>query len=195
MQRRLRAALYRFDCPPPESIGEYALEFLVDPERREIAEHLLGCAECAEELLTLREFLATNPAMPGPARLGTWGRMFATLFTPNPRLTPSLTRGEDRGTSVEYQSGPIRIIVGTVAAPRHGSVAVDGLILHEAAAPDVVAGCHVALLACDAPVHTTRTDDLGNFTFESVATGTYALEIHVAEEVVVIEDLDLGGKS
>ena len=36
-QQRLRRILYRFDCPAPLAIGEYAMDLLEEPERAEIA--------------------------------------------------------------------------------------------------------------------------------------------------------------
>jgi hypothetical protein len=140
----------------------------------------------------LREFIRTDPALPNPSRVGAWRRAFATLLTPSRHLATSVVRGGEPRDSAEYRAGPIRVVLGPLAARRRGMFALDGLVLHDAAAPDAVAGREVMLFAADVPVHATRTDDLGNFAFESVAAGGYTLEIHLDAEVVVIENLLLG---
>jgi hypothetical protein len=49
-QARLLGILYRFDCPPALSIGEYALDLLERPACTDLAWHLLQCPLCAAEL-------------------------------------------------------------------------------------------------------------------------------------------------
>jgi hypothetical protein len=190
-ERRLHLALYRFDCPAPQAIGDYMLDVLVEPDRRHLAEHVLGCADCAEDLHSLREFVAADPPLPKPSTVANWRRALATLLAPGPQVAPSLARGNTRGGSCEYRAGPIGVVLGTVAASRRGTVTVDGLLVDDTAASDAVADCEVKLIKPGQAVHTTRTDDLGNFAFDSVAVGVYTLEIRVADQVVAIEDLSL----
>ena len=59
-QERLLGILYRFDCPAPLAIGEYAMDILEEPERAEVAIHVLECALCAAELNASRAFLTTD---------------------------------------------------------------------------------------------------------------------------------------
>ncbi len=191
VQNGLRAALYRFDCPPPQAIGEYTLDFLIEPNRRLVAQHVLGCLECADELKVLRVFLASDPPPPALTVQERWRRVFATLVLPARRVAASTTRGSPGASGFEYRAGPIRVVLGAVPAHRRGTVGLDGLVLHDTAAPDAVAGRDVTLSADGVQVHGSRTDDLGNFAFEMVATGVYRLEIHLADEVVVIDDVEL----
>jgi len=190
VQHQLRVALYRFDCPPPQTIGDYGLDLLVDPDRRLLAQHVVDCAECARELTSLRVFLATetSPALGAKDLLR---RVLATLLIPTRGGAPFLARGSERPSGLEYRAGPIRVVLGVVPARRRGTVALDGLVLHDTAAADAVAGRDVTLFADDVQVSSTQTDDLGNFAFDAVAVGTYQLEIHFADEVVVIDCLDL----
>jgi len=186
---QLRAALFRFDCPSPFAIGEYALDSLIDPERRLLAEHVLGCADCAGELQTFREFLATKAPTPKSA----WPKVFATLFTPSRQPQLSALRGDARHASAEYHAGPVHVILGALPTRRRGAVTIDGLVLHDAS-PESVAGRQITLAAAeDEPLATTRTDDLGNFGFDEIAAGTYRLEIHFDDELVVIQRLTFGG--
>jgi hypothetical protein len=53
LERALRKALYRFDCPTALGIGEFYLGVL-EPERmRGIQQHLLGCPACSCEVRAL----------------------------------------------------------------------------------------------------------------------------------------------
>jgi hypothetical protein len=183
----LRAALYRFDCPSPQAIGEYALNLLRDPERHQLAAHALACDECAEELRGLREFLATDP--PVAERLP-WRRVLAAFFPPAPGFAAGPVRGDPRGTSSEYHAGAVHIVLGTLPAHRRNTFALDGLVLHDLT-PGAVACLDVRLLANDLPVQTTRTDELGNFAFDTVTAGTYQLEIEFVDEVLVIQNVTL----
>ena len=186
----LQAALFRFDCPSTLTIGQYALELFVDPERRLVAEHLLNCAACSGELQTLRQFLASDPPtlQPRPHPLS---RVFAKLALPVSQLATSPLRGDARESSTEYAAGPIHIVLGALPAGRRGTLALDGLLLHDTS-PDAVAGCDVTLIAADVPEYITQTDELGNFAFDAVAAGTYQLEIHIADQDVVIQNLTFG---
>jgi hypothetical protein len=63
-ERTLRARLDRLDCPGPQAIGEYELDLLSAAERTSLAAHLAACPRCADELRTLREFLADDGGSP-----------------------------------------------------------------------------------------------------------------------------------
>jgi hypothetical protein len=183
----LHAALYRFDCPSPLTIGDYTLDYLRDPDRRELAEHMLGCAECADELRRLREFLNSDPPAASPHP---WRQVVAALLPRVSAFAPSPARGSAGEASSEYHAGPVHVVLGTLPARRRGMLALDGLVLHDAA-PGEAAERTVTLHSEELPVQTTRTDDLGNFAFDTVAAGTYRLEIAFADEVVVIQNVTL----
>jgi hypothetical protein len=189
-QQRLRGILYRFDCPSPLTIGEYVLDLLEMRPRMELARHVLECGACDEELTTVRAFLATEPSMP---TAGAWyqvKRVVASLLTPTARPAFGMVRGSERSVGAEYRAGPIKIVIGAVPGRRRGTVSVDGLILHDSAPSDALVNREVMLLdTAQLKVHLTRTDDLGSFAFEDVAAGNYSIEVTLAEEVVVVEDV------
>jgi hypothetical protein len=183
----LRSVLFRFDCPSTLTIGHYALELFVDPERRLVAEHLLDCTPCAGELQILRQFLSSEP-QPRPHP---FSRVFAKLALPVSQLALSPLRGDARQSSTEYDAGPVHIVLGPLPAGRRGTLALDGLLLHDTS-PDAVADCDVTLIATDLPVYATQTDDLGNFAFDAIAPGTYQLEIRIDDRDVVVPNLTFG---
>jgi hypothetical protein len=193
-QRRLRRILYRFDCPSALTIGEYVLD-LTDPfTRTQTARHVLECSLCEDELKTARAFMATDLVAPAP---GVWQglrRVVASFITPVAEVMAyGMARGSEPGGS-QYRAGPVKIVVGSGPGTGPSTASVDGLLLHDFAPPEALADREVALLdTARVQDHVTRTDDLGGFAFEDVASGTYTLEVSLSDEVVVVEDLRVGG--
>jgi hypothetical protein len=194
-QQGLRRILYRFDCPPPLTIGEYVLDLLGALPRTEVARHVLDCSLCDEELTVARAFLATDLVVPTSGAWHELRRVFASLLKPAARPAYGMTRGGEPSGGWEYRAGPVKIVVGAVRGKRRGTISVDGLILHDYAPPESLADREVTLSQTaqpQLPVQTTRTDDLGSFAFEDVVSGTYRLEVTFTEEVIVVEDVHVG---
>jgi hypothetical protein len=55
-------------------------------------------------------------------------------------------------------------------------VRLDGLLLHDAG-DSAACDCELTLFQGDQPLHSTRANDYGGFTFEAVAIGMYRLKI------------------
>ncbi|MBV9358496.1 MAG: zf-HC2 domain-containing protein [Chloroflexi bacterium] len=53
LERALRSALYRFDCPPPLTLGEFYLGLLDPTWDRTVDEHLRACPACSGEVRAL----------------------------------------------------------------------------------------------------------------------------------------------
>jgi hypothetical protein len=73
MELRLSEKLYRWDCPPSQTLGEYQLGLLDQQQAALVKNHLRTCLHCAAEAATLTEFLAHDPwlveqAQPSPQR-------------------------------------------------------------------------------------------------------------------------------
>jgi anti-sigma factor RsiW len=92
LSRRLGSLLYRFDCPPPHRLGEMEFGGLADDERLALARHVADCARCADELRTLRTFMADEP-VPGPSLFARVQRVVATLVEPAGGLAYDALRG------------------------------------------------------------------------------------------------------
>src|SRR5579863_1973761 len=90
LDRQLRRRLGRVDCPPPQTLGEYQLDFLAPAERQAVAAHLVECPRCADELRVLRAYLADELPAPAPSPVETslraLRRIAATLVSPAPGL-------------------------------------------------------------------------------------------------------------
>ncbi len=183
LEQELRRSLYRFDCPDPHALGEYELDVLDPTERTRIAAHIVECDECRGDLATLRAYLAapTPVTQPVVERLR---RIVANLFVPTPGLAYGGLRGSSDTTARIYVAGEVTISIAPGASP--GSLI--GLIV----APQPVEGRGVRLLPRQGGPRQTTVDDLGNFLVEGLEPGLYALEIELADGVLVIEELQVG---
>src|SRR6266536_5903792 len=56
-EQSMRSALYRWDCPTPQTIADYHLGRPSAEEQRAIVRHLETCARCSEELAELVLFM------------------------------------------------------------------------------------------------------------------------------------------
>ena len=201
--RRLQGRLFRFACPPSHRLGEYELGVVSPEERTAIAAHVVECPRCTAELRTLRDFLAgdlvAGLADPAPGPVERLRRVVASVMAPRPGAGYAGLRGTaaaDAGTRT-YQAGDVSISLSTAPAARRGWLSLSGLLWREDAEGEVAGGT-VALLGAgdETPAaragQTTEIDELGNFTFDEVEPGAYRLEVTLGDQVVVIDDLQIG---
>jgi anti-sigma factor RsiW len=200
--RRLQGRLFRFECPPSHHLGEYELGVVSPEQRTAIAAHVVECPLCTAELRTLRDFLAgdlvAGLADPAPGPVERLRRVVATVLAPRPAGAYAGLRGAaaDTGTRT-YQAGDISISLSTAPVGRRGWLSLSGLIWRENVDGEV-AGSAVALIGVEddvrtaQPGQTTEMDELGNFTFDEVDPGAYRLEVTLGDQIVVIDDLQLG---
>jgi hypothetical protein len=182
-EQQLRRSLYRFDCPEAHALGEYALDLVDASERTRIAAHIVECDECQAELATLRDYLAAPAPVSQPV-LDRVRRIVASLFVPAPGLAYGGVRGASDANSRIYEAGNVTISI----APGQSPGSLIGLVVAE----DSLEGREVRLLPRQGtPTHTT-VDELGNFAVEDLAPGMYALEIELADGILVIEELRVG---
>jgi hypothetical protein len=187
MQGELRRSLYRFDCPDAHTLGEYQLDLLEAEHRRRVAAHAVDCDACSSELQTLRSYLAM-PTVFAESSLQRARRMVATLFRPAPGLAYGGLRGTSEATTRVFQIEDVTVTVG----PGQGSGTLVGLVLIAGTESHTLDGRAVRLVPTERGALTTAMDDLGNFEFEGVPAGTYALEIDLPDAlVVVVEELRL----
>ena len=63
IERTLVSKLYRWDCPPNLTLGEYQSGLLDQEHATAVKLHLSQCVLCTTELATLTEFLADDPML------------------------------------------------------------------------------------------------------------------------------------
>jgi hypothetical protein len=183
-QSRLRRSLYRFDCPDAHTLGEYLIDLLGPAERTAVAAHASECDECSAELQMLRGYLA-QPPMILPSLVERARRVVAGLFTPASGLAYEGLRGTADASTRVFVADDVTVTVG----PGSGAGTLIGLVMVEGTPPAALAGREVRLVAIDDVVIGTLLDDLGNFEFELVAAGLYALEVDLADAQIVVEEV------
>jgi hypothetical protein len=180
MERELKRALFRFDCPSPHTLGEYELDVLAPEQRTRIAAHVLSCDECSAELADLREFLAAPVRIAEPL-IDRARRIVASLFVPKPGLAYGSLRGASDSPARIFEAGDITVSITAGQTP--GSLL--GLIV----GPEAIEGREVRLVPTHGVPTLTQVDEIGNFVVEGLAPGAYALEIELTDGVLVIEEL------
>ena len=179
----LSRSLYRFDCPEAHTLGEYVLEYLAPEQRTGIAAHVIECELCADEVSTLRAFLAAPTRLP-ESLAERARRRLATLFTASPGLAYGL-RGSAESTARIYAVDDITITV----LPGANTGTLQGLVVSETLDSQDLAGREVRVVPnAGAPI-VVLLDDVGNFEASDLRPGAYALEIDLPDDVIVIEEL------
>jgi anti-sigma factor RsiW len=185
LQSELRGTLYRFDCPEAHTLGEYQIDALDATRRTLVAAHAAECDECQAELQVLRAYLAAPTLVP-ESLIERSRRVVASVFRPMPGLAYGGLRGTAETANRVFEAQDVTVTVG----PGHGRGTLIGLVVVAAAPPDAVTDREVRLLPTDGPALTSTLDDLGNFEFGHLASGLYALEVDLADDlVVVVEEL------
>jgi hypothetical protein len=184
LQGGLRQSLYRFDCPDAHTLGEYHLDLLEPEQRLRVAGHAVECEACGVELQMLRSYLAM-PTSIAESPLQVARRLVATLFRPAPGLAYGGLRGTADITTRVFQVEDVTLTIG----PGHRPGTLVGLVVAAGIQPPALDGREVRLLPADQAALSSPMDDLGNFEFEHVPAGTYALEINLPDALVVVEEL------
>jgi hypothetical protein len=187
-QGRLVKKLYRVACPSPDALGEYGLAVDSQPDHVAIAQHVLECPRCAEELQVLRDFLGREKATPtGQSLRERAVRIIATLVQPSLQPAGAFRGSVDRAGPT-FQAGALGIQLSRIPAAPLPLATMMGLIwIDDDQEADLTGTAHVfdaGGFEADAKI-----DELGNFWIESITAGVYQLELFVAGQVVVIEDL------
>jgi hypothetical protein len=189
-QAGLTRLLYRFDCPKPLTLGEYALDLLDPEQRQQTAAHTLECEACAAELHEVRAYLAAE----APFREDVTGRirrLVATLLSPaaGPRpLAAAALRGAADSAARVYQADDLTISLSSGDGPGH----LLGVLIATSPEQTPPDGGQARLVASGGQtVASGPIDDLGNFEFEGLAPGVYLLELQMADALVIVEGLQV----
>ena len=193
-EAQLRQVLYRFDCPSPHALGEYALDLVPMEQRVAIASHVRECSGCTDELASMRAFLAADiqPAVGPVDRLL---RVVATLLGPGSAQVAFASARRSIGGQSPLTYRAEELI--TSLSPGRDGRSLLGLVSWEGAETDEpeLEG-HTARLvgASGTLVAETTLDAIGNFTLhvlESHVDQEYIVELHLADRVVVLKGVRL----
>lgn len=196
LDRRLSLGLFRVDCPDTQMLGELALELLEPQRALEVRAHLTLCPHCREELSALTGTLRGDPLedlMPAPRGIR---RILARLLPP-PVPSPefAMTRGAGAAVPATYEAEDISISLTTRPEEDYSARtwALLGLVIDETGEslpPDT----SVQLLRQGNLVSEGRLDEWGHVALHGIEDGRYALELHMPDRIVTIQEIELPEK-
>lgn len=174
LEERLAGTLYRWDCPSPDQLAEYASTRLPPETASALAEHLAVCALCSHELEDFRQLqIAETPAsspnpLPSPAQPYP-GILFAQIVAG----AGAVLRGAGPEPIMAEANG-VTIFLDLQPRP-DGRAALQGQLV--ANDQDVWESALVEIRQADALVATAIVDDLGSFACDALPPGGFDLRI------------------
>ena len=202
----LLSHLYRSQCPSGQELSLYCADLVSEEDRIRIANHVLDCPLCANEVAETRGFLRTldiEPPVPAFSPRALLRPIFATRVlrtqpqfavrgsdsseTPWPRQYKAET--VDLSLHLSFTSKAERMLLGIITSidPKESVEIFEGVAaeLYTAPGPLTPNGD----IATAHPLLRTQVDDLGNFVFKPVPTGQYVLVIYLPNGELVIDDI------
>jgi anti-sigma factor RsiW len=195
LERRLRQALYRFDCPSPDVLRDYHWGYLPADERQRVEAHLAACLHCAAELADLAEFVAAEHAQPTKTLLSQARQaaaqarlVVARLFSPG--LSPVLALRGDTRDVLLFDAGGVGLSVN-LEQEHTGAYTIFGQVLSPE--PVALAGGYARLTAQEESVDPVQTplDANGGFTLPNLRPGVYQLVVCLPDRRIVVPTLAL----
>ena len=203
----LLSHLYRSQCPSGQEISLYCAHLLTDEENIRVANHVLDCPLCANEVAETRAFLRTlDIELPEPT--------FSLRAVLHPIFATRVLRTQPqfalRGGAISPEtSWPRQYKAETVDLSLHlsftskGERMLLGIItsIDSEESVEIFEGVAAELYIAPGPLASngdkpatsallrTQVDDLGNFVLKPVPTGHYVLIIYLPNRELVIEDI------
>lgn len=207
---RMLSHLYRSLCPSAVNLNYYCLGGLSIEGRTNIANHLLDCPLCADEVVEIRREQANYDLYPigGFSLRNAVRRIFANLVVQQAQPVlrenkpttgwPRQYRAESNDLSLHLSradNGEIMLLgIITSSDPVKTLNAFEGMTVELYAAPgSAVEGSSEGQETDRAvsPLFSTTIDEVGNIFFESIPAGDYVMILHLLDQEVVIEGLTI----
>ncbi len=201
----LLSHLYRSQCPSGQELSLYCADLVSEEDRIRIANHVLECPLCANEVAETRTFLRTlniEQLIPDFSTRALLRPIFATrVFRTQPQF---VLRGSDSSATpwprqykaetvdlslhLSFTSKGERMLLGIITSidPKECEEIFEGVAAELYTAPGPLTSNGDKPIA---PLMSTKVDDLGNFFFKPIPTGQYVLIIYLPKRELVIEDI------
>jgi hypothetical protein len=203
----LLSHLYRSQCPSGQELSLYCADLVPEEERIRIANHVLDCPLCVNEVAETRKFLRTlDVELPvssfSPRAL--LRPIFATrVIRTQPQFAvrggsdasetswPRQYRAEavDLSLHLSYTSKGERMLLGIMTSvdPSENVDVFESVSAELYTAPGPLASNGDKPTA--SPLLRTQIDDLGHLVFKPVPNGQYVMIIYLPYRELVIEDI------
>ena len=203
----LLSHLYRSQCPSGQELSLYCADLVSEEDRIRIANHVLDCPLCANEVAETRKFLQTldiEQPLPSFSLRAFLHPIFATrVRQPQPQFAvrggsdssetpwPRQYKAEtvDLSLHLSFTSKGERMLLGIMTSidPEESVEIFEGVVaeLYPAPGPLTSNGERPT----PPPLLDAKVDDLGHFVFKPVPTGQYVLIIYLPDRELVIDDI------
>jgi hypothetical protein len=204
----LLSHLYRSLCPSGEELSLYCADLMPEEDRIRIANHVLDCPLCTNEVAETRKFLRTLDVELPVSSFSPRALLRPIFATRVMRTQPQFAmRGGDtsetswprqyKAESVDlslhlsFTSSGERMLLGilTSADPNESVDALEGVTAELYTAPGPLSTNGDKPTA--PPLLHTQVDDLGHIVFKPVPNGQYVLIIYLPKRELVIEDITI----
>ncbi len=199
--------LYRSQCPSGQELSLYCADLVPEEDRIRIANHVLDCPLCANEVEETRKFLRIRDVEQPVSSFSLQALLhpiFATrVFRTQPQF--ALRGGRDSSETpwprqykaetvnlslhLSFTSKGERMLLGIIISiePEENVEIFEGVAAELYTAPGTLTSNG------DKPTASSilhiEVDDRGNFVFKPVPTGQYVLIIYLPNRELVIEDI------
>lgn len=196
LQGFLAAELFRADCPPAQTLGEYHLGLLEPEQGQEVAQHLAACPHCAQETDSIASFMDATEKIAPPRERVSLRKLVATLGPPpmpaNGQQFAWVLRGVGNESIAAYKAGDIQVALGVDRdKTRPGRKVLIGLISQLSQPERTFENVEVHLLQHEQTISRVSTDNLGSFAIDSLKPGNYKLSLITDQEEIVIDPVQI----
>ena len=203
----LLSHLYRSQCPSGQELSLYCADLVSDEESIRIANHVLDCPLCANEVAGTREFLRTldvEQPVPSFSLRALLHPIFATrVFRTQPQF--AVRGGSDASETPwprQYKAEAVDLSLH-LSFTSKGEHMLLGILtsIDPTESVDTLQGVPAELYVAPWPLPTngdkpralpflrTEVDDLGNIVFKPVPAGEYVMVIYLPKRELIIEGL------
>lgn len=188
LEDTLQDQLYRWDCPPPETLVDYHLGALDHLSTYSVKEHLRFCSHCKEELVSLRDFLGDDAAASVTFGTGLIEQFEVLWTSPIQGKAEPVRGGASEQPIIHRATDGTQVILDV--RERHGRPTLYGQII-DAEGKSWQSGL-VEIRQNDALIAATTVDDLDNFFAPFPSAAPMQIRITRADgKVIILRNLQL----
>jgi hypothetical protein len=191
MELYMKGNLFRFDCPDPQTLGDYHHHLLNASAHKTIEDHLQLCASCRSDLQVLINFLEEDSSVTVNAPPEKLIRPPATYFQVTAEVMPlRKVRGQNKRQLRATVNG-VQLLFDLQHSPK--GITVEGMLI--ALNKDEMSlwiGSLVEIRTTNELLSVCYIDDMGTFRCEGIPEGIVHVRITSAKgRSILVSDLEI----
>jgi hypothetical protein len=181
---QLLTSFYRDTCPAAEALADFALNRLSAPEKLRVAAHVRNCADCSEEVASVRGLADEEP----PSLLEQLREMLALALVARPIAFPAAIPARGAGWQGRFEVDDYVVTLSTQAGSLTGRVRRRGASAEEDHSGEAWL-LEEGLVVKDIP-H-CKVDALGRFQIVQQSKGVYSLLLQIGGQSIALEKVNV----